>query len=265
MDGTGQDRPVALVTGAGGGLGGGIVRAMAAKGYRVVLNDLADSDALSALQAELTAAGTPCTTVLQDVARVEEIDDFAERVFAAYGQLDCLINNAGVSVMSRGDIMNVTSESFDRCIDVNLRAPFFLSQAVARRWLAGPRPNAASRRRSIVTISSVSANDTFVGSALAEYVISKSALPALVRHFAARLVTEGIDCYEVRPGMMATAMTQGQNARYDKLIAEGFVPARRWGQVEEVGEVVANLATGMLSFAVGQAICLDGGMMLKVL
>ena len=260
-----KDRPVALVTGAGGGLGGGLVRALAGKGFALVLNDLADGETLSALKAELDASGTPCAVVLQDVAKVEEFDAFAGRVFAAHGRLDCLVNNAGVSVMNRADIMEATPESFDRCIAVNLRAPFFLSQAVARRWLAGPKPEAGARRRSIVTISSVSANDHFVGTAIAEYVISKSALPALVRQFANRLVTEGVDCFEVRPGMMATAMTKAHHARYDKLIAEGYVPARRWGDVNEVGEVVAGLASGLMSFAVGQAICLDGGMMLKVL
>lgn len=260
-----QDRPVALVTGAAGGLGGGLVHALAAKGFALVLSDITENESLSALRAELTGSGTPCSLVLQDLAKVEELETFAGRVFAAHGRLDCLVNNAGVSVMNRGDIIDVTPDSFDRCIAVNVRAPFFLSQAVARCWLAGPKPEAGARRRSIITISSVSANDHFVGTAIGEYVVSKSALPALVRQFASRLVSEGVDCFEVRPGMMATAMTKVQHARYDKLIAEGYVPARRWGDVNEVGEVVAGLASGLMSFAVGQVICLDGGMMLKVL
>ncbi len=257
-------RPVALVTGAGGGLGGAIAQCLAMKGFDIVLNDLAMNSALDDLRRALATTGAKATALLQDISKVENLADFVDAAHGVYGRLDCLVNNAGVSVLSRGDILDVTPESFDRCVSVNLRAQFFLTQAVARRMLRDGRPEPASgRRRSIVTISTVGM-DNVVGKVLAEYSISKAALPHMVKHYAVRLVTEGIDCYEVRPGMMATSMTATSQAKYDALIADGFVPAHRWGAVSDVGDAVALLASGALRYAVGQTLHIDGGLPLKV-
>lgn len=249
-------KPVALVTGAGGGLGGAVARALAAKGFALVLNDIQEKPALRELRAEIGDA----EIAIQDVGAVEELEAFADRVHALHGRLDCLVNNAGVSVLSRGDILDVTPESFDRCLSINLRAQFFLTQKIARRMLRDARPE--GRRRAIVTISTV-AIDHVVGRVLAEYSISKAGLSHMVKHFASRLVTEGIDCYEVRPGMMKSDMTASSRKKYDGLIAAGFVPAHRWGELAEVAHVVANLADGARSYTVGQTLNVDGGMSLK--
>ncbi len=220
-----------------------------------MLNDLRESAALAQLCEEVGNADL----VIQDIGAVDELDTFVERVHAIHWRLDCLVNNAGVSVLSRGDILDVTPESFDRCVAINLRAQFFLTQRVARRMLRDPLPD--QRRRSIVTVSTV-AVEHIIGK-VAEYSISKAGLSHMVKHFATRLVTEGIDCYEVRPGMMKSDMTSSSRERYDGLIAAGFVPAHRWGELAEVGRVVANLAEGALSYTVGQTLNIDGGMSLK--
>jgi len=254
-------RPVALVTGAGGGLGGAIARALAIKGFDLVLNDLRESVALAHLREAIAHEGVGANIVIQDLGAVDELEAFVERVHAVHGRLDCLVNNAGVSVLSRGDIIDVTPESFDRCLAINLRAQFFLTQKVARRMIREPRTE-EGRRRAIITISTV-AVEHIVGRVLAEYSISKAGLSHMVKHFAARLATEGIDCYEVRPGMMKSDMTASSRDKYDGLIAAGFVPAHRWGELAEVGRVVANLADGALSYAVGQTLNIDGGMYLK--
>lgn len=251
-----EHRRVALVTGAVGGLGGAIASALARSGHDLVLTDLSEN-ALHPLARDLRSVGAGIAILAQDLARVEDLPAFVDRAQGAFGRLDVLVNNAGVSVMNRGDILDVTPDSFDRCIAVNLRAQFFLTQAVARAMIAAP----SERRRAIITITSV-AVDT-VGTVLAEYATSKAGLAHAVRHFAVRLVTEGIDCYDIRPGMMRTPMTATSNEKYDALIASGFVPARRWGELSEIAEVVATLAGGGLRYAVGQTLNLDGGMAIK--
>ena len=256
-------RRVALITGAAGGLGGAIAPALAAKGYDLILSDLTESPALLALCAEIAATGVSATPIAQDITDTDGLDAFVERVFGVHGQLDCLVNNAGVSVLSRGDILDVTPESFDRCMAVNLRAQFFVTQRVARRMISEPRPDlAGGKRRAIITVSTV-AVENIIAKVLAEYSISKAGLSHAVNHFAVRLVTEGIDCYEIRPGMMRTSMTKTSHEKYDALIASGFVPAHDWGELSDVAETIANVADGALRYAVGQTIHLDGGMALK--
>jgi len=256
-------RPVAIVTGAGGGLGGAIAHALANSGFDLVLNDLEVTEHLTALCADLASVGARARPLAQDIAREHELAAFVERAHDEFGRLDCLVNNAGVSVLSRGDMLDVTVESFDRCIGVNLRAQFFLTQAFAKRLLrdrgaAAPTP----LRPSIITITTVAVDD-IVGTVLAEYGIAKAGLSHMIKHFAVRLAPLGIDCYEVRPGMLKTSMTESSRAKYDALIESGFVPARRWGELADVGHTVASLAGGALRYAVGQVISADGGMRLK--
>ena len=251
-------RKAALVTGAAGGLGGAIARDLAARGHDLVLTDL-DGDRLADLARALTADhGIAVAMLPHDLTDDAGRGAFVARAFGAFGRLDTLVNNAGVSVLSRGDILDVTPESFDRCIAVNLRAQFFLTQGVARAMIAAPVPH----RRAIVSITTV-ALDHMVGTVLAEYCTSKAGLSHAMQHFAARLVREGIDCFEVRPGMMQTAMTAGSSAKYDAMIAGGAVPAGRWGQTAEVAQAVGAMADGALSYAVGQVLHIDGGFRLK--
>lgn len=250
---------VALVTGAGGGLGTAIAHALADRGHDLVLNDLEATEGLLALAEDLRASGRRIEIMPQDIAQVGQLPAYVADVAARMGRLDVLVNNAGVSVLSRGDLLDVSPESFDRCLGVNLRAQFFLTQAVARNMLAAP----SARRRTIVTITTV-AVDHVIGKVLAEYSIAKAGLAHMVQHFAARLASEHIDCYEIRPGMMQTTMTSTSREKYDRLVAEGFVPAGRWGDLAEIGKAVAAMASGELSYAVGQTIHVDGGMRMKV-
>lgn len=255
---TDGSRPSALVTGAAGKLGAAIAHALAGSGFDLVLTDLRVTDELEQRRRDLEALGAAVRLLANDLVDDAARPGFVDEAWAAFGRLDCLVNNAGVSVVSRGDILDVTQESFDRSVAVNLRAQFFLTQAIARRMIAEP----SARRRSIVTVTTVAVGH-HVGTVLAEYCIAKAGLSHSVQHWAVRLEREGIDCYEVRPGMTKTDMTAPSREKYDALIASGFVPAGRWGNADEVGRAVAMLAGGGLSYATGQTIHVDGGMRFK--
>lgn len=248
-------RPVALVTGGNRGIGRGIAWALADAGFDLALCDLArDADTESTLTG-LAARGARAVFHVADVAALDDHGALLDAARSLSGRIDCLVNNAGVPAARRGDLLALRPEDFDRVLAVNLRAPFFLAQAVARTMLAEP-PGAVYR--SIVTVSSISA--THASPERAEYCLSKSALPMMTRLLALRLAAHGIAAWEVRPGIVRTPMTAPATARYDTLIAEGGVPQGRWGEADDVGRTVAALASGALPFATGEAVHVDGGL-----
>jgi NAD(P)-dependent dehydrogenase (short-subunit alcohol dehydrogenase family) len=256
MDDTAR-KPVALVTGARRGIGAGIAKALAGRGFDLVL---ADIEAGPESDAVVTAVGSlkrRARFIPADIADIAGLKAFVDEAWQAFGTLDCLVNNAGVQVKSRGDLLDVTPESFDRLLAVNLRGTFFLTQAVARRMAAEKRP-AQAPHRSIVTISSVNAVTAAINRG--EYCISKSALTMMNKLFALRLAEHGVNCYEIRPGVIATEMTAPAKERYDKFIAEGNIPFARWGTPQDIGEAIATLASGALPFSTGDSFAIDGGL-----
>lgn len=252
-------RPVALVTGANRGIGRGIAWALADAGFDLALGDLAhDADTETTL-AGLATRGARTVFHAGDVATLDGHGALLEAARSLSGRIDCLVNNAGVPAVRRGDLLALRPEDFDRVLAVNLRAPFFLAQAVARAMLAdGDADGVCRRPRSIVTVSSISA--THASPERAEYCLSKSALPMMTRLLALRLAAHGIAVWEVRPGIVRTPMTEPVTARYDALIEDGLVPQGRWGEAAEVGRTVASLASGALPFATGEAVHVDGGL-----
>ena len=248
-------RPAALVTGAGRGIGQACAVALARRGYDIVVNERSAADETAATVAEVEASGVRAAVVHGDVAALDGHGALLDAAFAAFGRLDALINNAGVSVLSRGDLLDVGPESFDRCIAVNTRGTFFLTQAFARRLLAAP---SGPWHRAVVFITS--SNAEVVSINRGEYCISKAGAGMMARLFAVRLAAEGIGVYEVRPGIIRTAMTEPSREKYERFFAEGGAPVPRWGEPDEVGRCVATLAAGDLPYTVGQAVLVDGGL-----
>ncbi|MGE0232142.1 MAG: 3-ketoacyl-ACP reductase [Flavobacteriaceae bacterium] len=262
MGNAAASRPVAIITGAAGGLGSIIAPQMARNGFDVVVSDLHETEAMESVCEAVRKEGGKAWGIAQDLARVEELKAFVDNVYDTCGRLDCLVNNAGVSVLSRGDMLDVTPESFDRVYAVNLRAPFFLTQHVAKRMLDDRKNGVGDHFKSIITISSVG-TDHMIGKVVSEYCIIKSATAVMTKHYAVRLAAAGIDCYDIRPGMMPTSMTASSKDKYDGLIAQGYVPAGRWAELDEIGHTISSLANGALRYTVGQSIYVDGGMALK--
>lgn len=255
MTQTESRRPAALVTGGRRGIGRGICLALARKGYDIVVNDIAHDQAMDDTVAELQQIGVRAEVVVADIADRDARQALAARAWEAFGGLSCLVNNAGISVKVRGDILDVTEESFDTLLSVNLKAMFFLTQDIARRMLADPAPPG---RRTIVNVSS--ANALFASVERAEYCLSKTAVSMATKLYALRLAEHDIHVYEIRPGVIDTDMTRVIKTRYEQRIADGLSPIRRFGTTDEVGLAVAALAEGAFPFSTGDAFHIDGGL-----
>jgi 3-oxoacyl-[acyl-carrier protein] reductase len=249
----GIERGVALITGAARGIGYAIAEALAASGFDVALASL---EAQGPSLAPFAALGRRVRYYEFDLAALERHEALLDAVERDLGVPACLVNNAGVTSLVRGDLLALTPASFDRSVAVNLRGTFFLTQATARRMLAAP----SERTRTIVTIGS--ANAEIVGENRGDYCMTKAALAMMNKLFASRLAGSGIACFELRPGIIRTAMTAPAAARYQTFIESGGVPMRRWGEAEDIGRAVATLACGGLPYATGGHIDIGGGMQL---
>jgi 3-oxoacyl-[acyl-carrier protein] reductase len=252
-----SERPVALVTGARRGIGRACATALASAGFDIAATDLVvDADSQAALAA-FRDAGATAAFFQHDVADISSHAALIEAIVAQFGRLDCLVNNAGRGPVVRGDILDLLPENYDIAMAVNVRGGLFLTQAVARLMLAGAQP---ATHRTIIAITSVSAETVSLNRV--EYCIAKAGMAMAMRAFALRLAPHAIAVFEVRPGIIRTAMTQAVEAQYDEMIGAGLVPARRWGEPADVGRVVAALASGQFGFATGSVIASDGGLSL---
>jgi NAD(P)-dependent dehydrogenase (short-subunit alcohol dehydrogenase family) len=179
-------------------------------------------------------------------------------VTTLYGEIDALVNNAGIAPKVRADMLEAGEESFSELIATNLQGPYFLTQAFAQRWLKpGALPSALPHGRKIIFVTSISAETASPGRG--EYCVSKAGLSMAAKLWAARLAPEGISVYELRPGIMATDMTSGVKAKYDALLEQGIVPQKRWGTPKDVGLAAKALLAGDFPFSAGSVINVDGG------
>ncbi len=257
--------PVALVTGSSRGLGRGVALELARAGFSVAVhyssNEAAARETLAlceaiANQAE-TVAGRRFEAFRCDLSDQAQRHALVADVFGSFGELDALVNNAGIAPRVRADIIDAPEESFEELMRTNVQGPFFLTQGVSRRWLASPAECPLPGGRKVVFITSISAETASVNRG--DYCMSKAALSMAAKLWAARLAPEGIQAYEVRPGIMFTDMTSGVKAKYDALIAQGIVPQGRWGTPEDVGKAVRALLEGAFSFSTGGVFDVDGG------
>jgi NAD(P)-dependent dehydrogenase (short-subunit alcohol dehydrogenase family) len=244
-----------LVTGARRGIGKGIALALAKANFDVAVADIEDGPELQDVARQIADFGMKTVAIKADISDIsdhERVFDVAER---ALGPLTTLVNNAGVGVLSRGDLLDVGPESYDRCMAVNTRGTFFLTQAFAKRV----RETMTECHRSIVTITS--SNVSAVSIARGEYCMSKSATSMMSKLFAARLSDEDIGVYEIQPGFIDTEMTSAVKSKYDALIDSGMTVIKRFGTPEDIARIAVTLASGLLPYTAGQAIQADGGLL----
>lgn len=262
-----------LITGASRGIGRGIALALAPLGHDLLINYARNEAAARQTAAECLAAARAAGREIRvechraDIARADEREALVTFARSAFGHLDLLVNNAGIAPTVRADLLEAGEDSFDHLIATNLKGPCFLTQRVARWMIESKeglaREDAGRSSRKIIFISSISAYTASVNRG--DYCVSKAGVAMLVKLFAARLAPHGIGVYEVRPGIIATDMTGPVKDKYDRLIADGLTPIRRWGTPEDVGRAVAAIAQDLLPFSTGEVINVDGGFHLRTL
>ncbi|MCE9591371.1 MAG: 3-ketoacyl-ACP reductase [Planctomycetes bacterium] len=257
METPAQDR-TAIVTGASRGIGRAIAVALGAAGGRVVVNYNSNKAAADDCAAEIEQSGGQAMTVQADIGTAEGRRRLVGDAVGRFGAIDLLVNNAGIAPKVRADLLETAEQSFDELLAINLKGPFFLTQAIAKQMIEHRSEISPGVIPVIINISSVSAYAASVNRG--EYCISKAGVAMMTQLFAARLAEHSIHVYEIRPGITATDMTGPVKAKYDKMIfEEGLLPLRRWGQPEDVAKAVMALAGGALPYSTGQVIDVDGG------
>lgn len=248
---------VALVTGSSRGIGLGAARALASEGFAVAVNGPVDDAELDAAVESVRATGGTVMKAPFDVADLASHANVLASIEDTLGALTTLVNNAGIGVLSRGDPLNVTEESWDRCLTVNAKGMFFLTQAFVTRLLS--RDRSPDVFHSIVNVTS--ANAVAVAEPRVEYAASKAAAAMVSKTWAVRLGREGVAVYDVQPGLIATDMTAPVIEQYEDRAKAGLTLFPRVGQPEDVGAIIASLASGKLPYTTGQTISADGGML----
>jgi NAD(P)-dependent dehydrogenase (short-subunit alcohol dehydrogenase family) len=257
--------PVVLVTGAGRGLGRGIALQLAAQGYSIAINfagnRTAAEETVGLCQKNAASPGQAFVPIQADISSTADRARLLADTLAQFGRLDALVNNAGIAPKVRADITEASEASFEELIRTNLQGPYFLTQIVARHWLSKKHEAALPHGFKIVFVTSISADTASTGRG--EYCISKAGLAMAAQLWATRLAAENIQVVELRPGIMATDMTSGVKDKYDKLLADGLVPQKRWGTGEDVGLAVRSVLAGHFPFSTGAVIPIDGGFHLR--
>lgn len=256
------DRRVAVITGGTRGIGLGIARALAREGWSLALCGVRAAETVADVLEELRGlgAGVAGVEVSYDVADLSRTGDRArlvESIRARYGAVHALVNNAGRAPRARADILEATEESFEEVMRTNLQGPHFLTQQIAGLMVEQKKTSPDSAA-SIVFVTSVSAD--MASPNRGEYCVSKAGLAMTTKLFALRLAEFAIPVYEIRPGIIATDMTAGVRDIYDRRIADGLIPDRRWGTPDDVGRAAAALLRGDVPYATGTVLHIDGGL-----
>ena len=248
---------IALITGGSRGIGLGIATELATEGIDLAINGIRHESQVTEVLEKLRFHGVRVIYCQGDVSKRRDRESVLEKIKKEFGQLNFLINNAGVAPKERKDLLEATEESFEYVLKTNLQGPYFLSQAAAG-WLVEQKEKDADFFGSIINITSVSATVASVNRG--EYCVSKAGLSMMTKLFATRLGEYDIPVYEVQPGVIETDMTAGVKEKYDKLFQEGLSVQPRWGKPADIGKIVLALVKGLLPYSTGGVIMADGGL-----
>jgi 3-oxoacyl-[acyl-carrier protein] reductase len=240
---------VAIVTGAGQGIGAGIARALFKEGAKVVISDINDENARKVAQ-EIDPSGQNVIAIKCDVSQKNEVDDLINKSQEKFSQIDILVNNAGIFPFQ--PFMEMTESDWDKVQDINLKSMFLTSQAVAKIMKPGSK---------IVDISSIAAFVGFEG--LTHYCASKGGTNSFVRALALELANKKINVNAVAPGAINTpGVTSVSNEETVKQTI-AVIPWGRMGEAKDIANAVVFLASDKADYITGQIIIVDGGYTLR--
>lgn len=239
---------VALVTGAGRGIGSAIARTLAANGAFVIVNYNGSKEKAEAVVEEIKKSGAEAAAVQCDVSDYAACGKMVEELIASYGHIDILVNNAGITRDNL--ILKMSEEEFDAVLNTNLKGTFHTIRHLSRYFVK-------QRAGRIINLSSVSGVMGNAGQA--NYSASKAGVIGLTKSVARELARRGITCNAVAPGYIETEMT-AQMPEAAKEAVKQQIPLQRTGTVWDIAEMVAFLASEKASYITGQVISVDGGM-----
>lgn len=251
VDGNQTARPVALITGASYGLGAEIAKTLAGDGFDVAVTELSAGD-LADTVGSIEAAGARAAAIALDLRSMESIDAAVAETIRALGQIDVLVNNAGVLIAKPA--LEVTSEQWDQVMNVNVKGSYFMAQRVAQHLIDAERPG------SIINIASTF---TEIGVPnVAPYGVSKAAVGGVTRHLAVEWAQYGIRVNAVAPGTVETKLRAEIMAANPQRRAASIakIPAGRFGTPEDMAAAVSYLASPAASYVNGHVLAVDGGL-----
>ncbi len=254
-------KKTAIVTGGSRGIGFGVARQLGLDGYNVAILDVNDPKDYQENLDELEKLGIDYLYIQGSTTVKEDREAFVKKVVEKYGDIDVLVNNAGVAPKVRLDLLEMTEESFDYVVGTNTKGTMFMTQLVAKQMLT--QPVKGRRRGVIVNISSSSV--TVSSTNRGEYCVSKAGVAMLTTLYADRLAADDIQVYEIRPGVIETDMTRVVHKKYSDLIEQGVFPIARWGTPQDIADAVSAFCTEKFIYSTGNYIDLDGGFHIKKL
>jgi 3-oxoacyl-[acyl-carrier protein] reductase len=252
-------KKTALITGGSRGIGFGIAKALAREGFDLAINGVRDEENVTEALDELRSLGAEVVYCQGSIASASDREAIIEKAYSVLGEINVLVNNAGIAPRVRLDLLETTLENYEEVMTTNLQGPFFFTQAVAKR-MAHAKQNNHAFDATIIFVTSISATVASVNRG--EYCISKAGLAMTNLLFAVRLAEYNIPVFEIRPGIVATDMTSKVQEKYDNLFQSGIALQPRWGTPEDVGKAVASLTRGDFPYSTGQVIGVDGGMLI---
>lgn len=239
---------VAIVTGAGRGIGRAIAVGLAQEGARVVVNYSRSADAAAEVVKMIEEAGGEALAVQGDVAHADQVDALLNATLERFGRVDILINNAGITRDKL--ILRMTEEDWDTVLDTNLKGAFLCARAVAPRML---------KQKSGVIVNVGSVVGKVGGAGQVNYSASKAGLIGLTKSLAKELGSRNIRVNAVAPGFIETDMTQVMKAEQRESVIKQ-VPLGRLGQGKDIANVVTFLCTDGAAYIQGEVISVDGGL-----